>query len=134
MRSLRSSALENHGSSAAVFEEASWRKVGLTALHAWSDVSGLDLPAGCWGGAQESARAILAESLASHTERYPDGAVRRIMLADRLVRSLLDESANAQLVVVGRHGRGGFRSTVLGSTRNALLHSVEVPMIVVRQR
>ncbi|WP_280404518.1 universal stress protein [Nocardia brasiliensis] len=116
------------------FEEASQRKVGLTALHAWSDVSSLDLPVAGWDGAQDSAEAILAESLAGYAERYPDVAVRRIVKADRPVRSLLDESANAQLVVVGSHGRGGFASMLLGSTSNALLHSVEAPMIVVRQR
>ncbi|WP_405166678.1 universal stress protein [Nocardia sp. NBC_01499] len=115
------------------FEEASRRKVGLTALHAWSDASGPDLPVAGWDGARESAQAILAESLAGYTERYPDVAVRRIVVADRPVRSLLDESANAQLVVVGSHGRGGFTTMVLGSTSNALLHSVEVPMIVVRE-
>ncbi|MFI7003435.1 universal stress protein [Nocardia sp. NPDC050175] len=116
------------------FEEASRRKVGLTALHTWSDVSGQDSTAAGWEGAQDSARAVLAESLAGYAERYPDVAVRRIVLADSPVRSLLDESANAQLVVVGSHGRGGFASMVLGSTSNALLHSVEVPMIVVRER
>ncbi|MET9290169.1 universal stress protein [Nocardia beijingensis] len=67
-------------------------------------------------------------------ERYPDVTVRRIVTADRPARSLLDESVNTQLVVVGTHGRGGFASTVLGSTSNALLHAVEVPMIVVRSR
>ncbi|AFU01572.1 universal stress protein [Nocardia brasiliensis] len=116
------------------FEEASRRKVGLTALHAWSDVSGMDLPVAGWDGAQESSEAILAESLAGYAERYPDVTVRRIVKADRPVRSLLDESANAQLVVVGSHGRGGFASMLLGSTSNALLHSVESPMIVVRER
>ncbi|KIA62470.1 universal stress protein [Nocardia vulneris] len=116
------------------FEEASRRKVGLTALHAWSDVSGMDLPVAGWDGAQESSEAILAESLAGYAERYPDVTVRRIVKADRPVRSLLDESANAQLVVVGSHGRGGFASMLLGSTSNALLHSVEAPMIVVRER
>ncbi|MEV6562071.1 universal stress protein [Nocardia sp. NPDC051756] len=116
------------------FEEASRRKVGLTALHAWSDVSGLDVPVAGWDGAEESAQATLAEALAGHAERYPDVPVRRIVVANRPVRSLLDESANAQLVVVGSHGRGGFQSMVLGSTSNALLHSVEVPMIVVRER
>ncbi|MFC9439600.1 universal stress protein [Nocardia sp. NPDC057030] len=115
------------------FEEASRRKVGLTALHAWSDVSGLDVPVAGWDGAQESAQATLAEALAGHAERYPDVTVRRIVVANRPVRSLLDESANAQLVVVGSHGRGGFQSMVLGSTSNALLHSVEIPMIVVRE-
>ncbi|MGY1900436.1 universal stress protein [Nocardia gipuzkoensis] len=116
------------------FEEASRRKVDLVALHAWSDTSGLDVPVRGWDGARESAEAVLAENLAGWNERYPDVAVRRIVTADRPARSLLEESANTQLVVVGTHGRGGFASTVLGSTSNALLHSIDVPMIVVRSR
>jgi nucleotide-binding universal stress UspA family protein len=116
------------------FEEASRRKVDLVALHAWSDTSGLDVPVRGWDGARESAEAVLAENLAGWSERYPDVAVRRIVTADRPARSLLEESANTQLVVVGTHGRGGFASTVLGSTSNALLHSIDVPMIVVRSR
>ncbi|WP_040866391.1 universal stress protein [Nocardia exalbida] len=116
------------------FEEASRRKVDLIALHAWSDTSGPDMPARGWDAARESAEAVLAESLVGWGERYPDVAVRRVVTADRPVRSLLEQSADTQLVIVGTRGRGGFASTVLGSTSNALLHSVEVPMIVVRSR
>ncbi|MGK8507673.1 universal stress protein [Nocardia asiatica] len=116
------------------FEEAARRKVDLVALHAWSDTSGLDIPVRGWDAARESAETVSSECLAGWGERYPDVAVRRIVTADRPARSLLDESANTQLVVVGTHGRGGFASTVLGSTSNALLHAVEVPMIVVRSR
>ncbi len=104
----------------------------LIALHAWSDTSGVDLPLVNWESARASAEAVLAESLAGWAERYPDVKVHRIVVADRSVRSLLDASADAQLVVVGCRGRGGFASMVLGSTSNGLLHSVEVPMIVVR--
>ncbi|WP_039801380.1 universal stress protein [Nocardia araoensis] len=116
------------------FEEASRRKVDLVALHAWSDTSGLDVPVRGWDGAREAAEAVLAESLAGWADRYPDVSVRRVVTADRPGRSLLDESANAQLVVVGSHGRGGFASMLLGSTSNTLLHSVDVPLIVVRAR
>ncbi|MEV5837624.1 universal stress protein [Nocardia sp. NPDC052112] len=114
------------------FEEASRRKVDLIALHAWSDTSGIELPGPGWDAAHDVAEALLSESLAGFGERYPDVAVHRITVADRPVRALLDQSGNAQLVVVGSHGRGGFMSMLLGSTSNALLHSVEVPMIVVR--
>ncbi|MFF7942679.1 universal stress protein [Nocardia gamkensis] len=100
-------------------------------MHAWSDTSGLDLPARGWDAARESAEAVLAESLVGWGERYPDVTVRRVVTADW---SLLEQSADTQLVIVGTRGRGGFASTVLGSTSNALLHAVEVPMIVVRSR
>lgn len=116
------------------FDEAARRKVGITALHAWSDTSGLDIPVRNWDSAEESAKALLAENLAGYTEKYPDVSVRRVVTADRPVRSLLDASADAQLVVVGSHGRGGFASMLLGSTSNALLHAVDIPIVIVRSR
>lgn len=116
------------------FAEASFRGVGLTALHAWRDTSGLDLPIDDWAGVRASEEAALAESLAGYAERYPEVPVRRIVVTDRPVRSLLDESERAQLVVVGSRGRGGFVGMLLGSTSNALLHSVEIPIVVVRAR
>ncbi|MEV6325284.1 universal stress protein [Nocardia sp. NPDC051787] len=114
------------------FEEAALRKVGLSAVHTWSDVTGLDFPVPGWDAARESEEALLAEQLAGYGERYPDVPVRRIVKVDRPARALLDESENAQLLVVGSHGRGGFASMLLGSTSNTLLHSAQCPMIVVR--
>ncbi|MBF6449396.1 MULTISPECIES: universal stress protein [Nocardia] len=116
------------------FEEASRRTVGLVVLHAWSDrSSGLDPAIVGWDAIRESEDAVLAETLAGYSERYPDVKVRREMVLDRPVRSLLDASENAQLVVVGSHGRGGFTGMLLGSTSAALAQSVECPITVVRQ-
>ncbi|MFE3055915.1 universal stress protein [Nocardia sp. NPDC059239] len=114
------------------FEEASLRKTGLTALHAWSDVSGPYLPMSGWETIEEQERATFGEEMAGYAERYPDVPVRRILVKDRPVRSLLDEAEHAQLVVVGSHGRGGFTGMLLGSTSNALLHSVDCPIVIVR--
>ncbi|MBF6301528.1 universal stress protein [Nocardia amamiensis] len=116
------------------FEEASLRKVGLTAVHTWSDVTGLDIPMADWDAMLESEQVLLAEQLAGYQERYPDVPVRRVVKVDRPARALLDESEHAQLLVVGSHGRGGFASMLLGSTSNKLLHSAQCPMIVVRDR
>ncbi|WP_083874771.1 universal stress protein [Nocardia paucivorans] len=114
------------------FEEASWRGVGVTALHVWSDTSGIDLPLLEWEPLRQREAALLGERLAGFGERYPEVPVRRILIRDRPVRALLDESDNAQLLVTGSHGRGGFTGMLLGSTSAALLHSVECPMVVVR--
>lgn len=75
---------------------------------------------------------LLGEQLAKITEHYPDVPVKRILVMDRPVRALLEESENAQLLVVGSHGRGGFTGMLLGSTSTALLNSVECPVLVVR--
>ncbi len=115
------------------FEEASRRKVDLVAVHAFSD-SSADLPAFGWEMGRQTAETELSEALAGYRESYPDVAVRGVVVANRPVRALLQEAAAAQLLVVGSHGRGGFTSMLLGSTSNALLHSVDIPMIVVRDR
>ncbi|WP_460700804.1 universal stress protein, partial [Nocardia thraciensis] len=86
-----------------------------------------------WDVIRDTEDAVFAESLAGFGERYPDVPVRRILVRDRPVRSLLEESEKAQLVVVGSHGRGGFAGMLLGSTSAALVQSVDCPIIVVRQ-
>lgn len=116
------------------FGEASRRKVGLVAVHAWSDISGYDMPVPGWDTTRETQELALAESMAGWSERYPEVAVERIVVCNSPVRSLLEQSEGAQLLVVGSHGRGGFAGMVLGSTSTALLHSAECPVIVVRER
>ncbi|MVU78300.1 universal stress protein [Nocardia sp. ET3-3] len=116
------------------FEEASLRKTGLTAVHAWTDITGPYLPMSGWETVEEQERATFGEEMAGFAERYPDVAVRRILVKDRPVRTLLEESQHAQLLIVGSHGRGGFTGMLLGSTSNALLHSVDCPIVIVRGR
>ena len=114
------------------FDEASHRRAELHALYAWSDVSESLAFAVDWQAVSTAEEMALAESLAGWQERYPDVHVQRIVVKDRPVRNLLERSQQAQLVVVGSHGRGGFAGMTLGSTSQALLHLVECPIIVVR--
>ncbi|WP_280368586.1 universal stress protein [Nocardia wallacei] len=115
----------------AAFAEASRRKMGLVAVHAWSDMSGYDLPVVGWDGIRETEQVLLAESLAGWAEQFPDVPVERVVVCDSPVRALLARAEDAQLLVVGSHGRGGFPGMVLGSTSTALLHLAQCPTIVV---
>ncbi|MBH0121251.1 universal stress protein [Rhodococcus sp. NPDC003382] len=119
---------------AMAFEEAAMRGAELVAVHAWSDVdvhapfpSDFD-----WAQVEERERATLSESLAGYSGEFPDVPVRTVVVLDRPVRTLRDESEHAQLLVVGSRGRGGFTGLLLGSTSRALLHHVTCPMLVVR--
>jgi nucleotide-binding universal stress UspA family protein len=119
---------------AIAFDQASRRGVDLIALHAWSDVAVLELPALDWAAVQAEAERRLAEILAGWQERYPDVTVRRLLVRDLPAQQLIQQSkaTQAQLVVVGSHGRGGLTGLILGSVSNTVLHSVRTPVIVAR--
>ncbi len=117
------------------FDEAAWREVPLVAIHAWSDADyGVPLPAPDldWAEVEREQQRLLAERLAGRQERYPDVRVERVVVRDRPRDELLARSRDAQLVVVGSRGRGGFRGLVLGSTSQALIHHADCPVLVVR--
>lgn len=77
-------------------------------------------------------RVLLGERLAGYGERYPDVTVVRKVYIDGPRTHLQAWSENAQLVVVGSRGRGGFKGLVLGSTSNSLLREAHCPVMVVR--
>jgi nucleotide-binding universal stress UspA family protein len=114
------------------FDQASKRGVELVAVHAWMDTSQFALEGVDGQIAEDTEAAVFSESLAGWHDQYPDVGVRRVLVKDRPVRQLLEESATAQLLVVGSHGRGGFTGMLLGSTSRALLHTAECPIIVAR--
>jgi nucleotide-binding universal stress UspA family protein len=114
---------------AMAFDEASFRGVELTALHAWSDIAVYQIP---WVDWKDEAERNLAEYLGGWRERYPDVQVKRVIALDHPGRALIEESESAQLVVVGSHGRGGVAGMLLGSVSNAVVHAVHAPVIVAR--
>ncbi|GAA4847021.1 universal stress protein [Saccharopolyspora rosea] len=128
---------ESEGSEAALrfaFEAAARRDAELVAVQA--------LPAAYFARGplphpdrediEQEAELQLAEQLAGWRQQYPDVPVRRVTSNDHPVAALRDTAHDAQLLVVGNRGRGGFRGMVIGSVANGVLHHAPCPVAVVR--
>ncbi|MGI8334304.1 universal stress protein [Actinomadura scrupuli] len=118
------------------FEEASWRKARLRAVHTWthpiSTEPGDMLPL-VYDKESVAAdeRRLLAESLAGWQEKYPQVEVVQEVLRSRPVPALSSASAGASLLVVGGRGRGGFTGLLLGSVSHAMLHHAQCPIAII---
>jgi len=66
-------------------------------------------------------------------KEYPDVGVVRQVLPGTPRAALLSATADAQLLVVGARGRGGFGEMSLGSIAQAMLLYAPGPVAVVRE-
>ncbi|MGV0836085.1 universal stress protein [Mycolicibacterium thermoresistibile] len=117
---------------AIAFDEASRRGVKVVALHAWRDWGIGQWPDLDWDEMKAEGEETLSQRLAGWTERYPDVEVERVVVCDNPSQHLIERSDEAQLVVVGSRGRGGFIGMLLGSVASAVVQSSRVPVIVAR--
>jgi nucleotide-binding universal stress UspA family protein len=121
---------------AFAFAEAARRGVGLTAVRAWHppvstspgeltyavvervDLADLEID-------------LLAKALAHHRDRYPQVPVHQAVDIGNAGAVLADASRDAELVVVGSRGHGGFAGLLLGSVSDALVRHAGCPVAVV---
>jgi len=59
--------------------------------------------------------------------------VNRVIVRDKPARQLVQRSENAQLIVVGNRGRGGFAEMLVGSVGESVAQMARVPVIVARE-
>lgn len=109
--------------------EAFRRGVGLGAISLETD------PHPKTRGDESTARAhpSLAESLTGHRAKFPDVDVTWVVARDDPARRLMQESARAQLIVLGSH-TGGLTRAAHGSVSRAVLHGARIPLVLIGQR
>ena len=90
------------------------------------------------GGDIHELRAAAEAALdATVREAIPD--VSDVKIEQRVVQgtpgaALVDESHNADLLVVGSRGHGGFASLLLGSVSQQCAHHAACPVVIVRSK
>ncbi|MGY1641922.1 universal stress protein [Geodermatophilus sp. SYSU D00703] len=118
---------------AFAFAAAAARGTDLVAVHAWQDVD-LDTtlqsvaPLIDWAGVLADEQRLLAEALGGWPDKFPDVAVREVVVRDRTARALVAAGLTAELLVVGHRRR---RLARLGSTTHGVLHRAGCPVAVV---
>lgn len=123
------------------FAEASVRRAPLVAVHAWwwealgpmaSDIAAeRERGVAGWEAAAESQHLMMGEMVAGCREKYPDVEARTEFVRGEATSTLEEASRDAQLLVVGTRGRGGFAGLLLGSVSSRALHHSHCPVVVV---
>jgi nucleotide-binding universal stress UspA family protein len=84
-------------------------------------------------GLATEARKMLAEVLAQVGEDAAGVAVRELVGGGPPAKVLLESARDADLLVIGSRGRGGFASAVLGSVSLACVLHSPCPVLVFRE-
>ena len=126
-------------------EEARLRSARLVAVYAWSfiaaqpigdpgmlAVSAGDIP-GQLDAESHAARVALEDAVQAVLDGQPGVEVEQRLVERDAGEALVAESAEADLVVVGSHGRSGFRAALLGSVSRHVVDHSKCPVVVVKQ-
>ena len=117
-------------------EEAGLRQTGLTVVHAYHYarvVTPMVFTPPVLQEVYEKAAMEVAEEGAEHVRvRYPDLEVRPEVGPGPPAHVLLAAARDAELLVVGNRGRGGFAGLLLGSVSMRVLGGAPCPVVVAR--
>jgi nucleotide-binding universal stress UspA family protein len=127
----------SHSALRFALEEARIRKAKLRVVVVWH------VPLAAYGAgwapppphltedSEAAAKEVLDEAL--HLAKEGDGVeIEPLVLEGQPADVLVEASAEAEMLVVGSRGRGGFRELLLGSVSQQCAHHARCPVTIVR--
>jgi nucleotide-binding universal stress UspA family protein len=81
---------------------------------------------------EKAAAKIAADALAQVADIAPDVKIRTLIVQENAARALLNAAKDADLLVVGSRGHGGFTEALLGSVGQHCVHHAACPVVVMR--
>ena len=120
------------------FQQAAARGLPLTVVRAWMAPgtvgAGMGVPMAGLNpdDIERGERGIAEQQVAEWGAKYPDVAVDLRLVRGDARHVLVDVSKDAELLVVGPHGRGWFSGLTLGSTSAAVAEHAHSPVMVAR--
>ena len=120
-------------------DAATARGVPVVAVHTWTYegiiAAGGPMPVDIdWDAIAAARKRTFDRQLDALRERHPDVEIRGVLVRGRPVDGILEQAEDAQLVVVGTHGRHGLVAGAIGSTAYAVLHHATCPVAVVGEK
>lgn len=116
-------------------QEARLRGAPVIVCHAWTPQPLPAEPAGLRDPAREQAERVLSDgALHARASAAPCAEVRSLLASGPAARLLYEQSASADLMVVGSHGIGGLPGMLLGSVGLQVAAHAQAPVTVVRGR
>ena len=115
------------------------RGASLRAVHAWQfrfpGAAGIEGAYAVQGCDLESLRhatdAALEAIVAEISPEGGDVEIERLLIEGAAGSVLLDEARDAELLVVGSRGRGGFAGLLLGSVSQQRAHHASCPVVII---
>ena len=118
--------------------EAALRNARLRIVSAWEVPaavygSGFTPPmdAGTLDAFGARAQQVADDASATVKKLQPSLEVEAVAVAGQPADVLLEQGADAELIVVGRRGLGGFKTLLLGSVSQQVVHYAACPVVVV---
>lgn len=116
------------------YRQASLRGLPLTVMHCFWDVRSATVGSGVVADDEpglELERALLAESVAGMTEKFPDVPARKVLARGLTDKCLVAAAETMDLVVVGARERGSLSGIVYGSVASAVVeHASSIVAVV----
>ncbi|HEU5362892.1 MAG TPA: universal stress protein [Gaiellaceae bacterium] len=136
---------QSEGAKAALrfaLEEAKLRRATLRVVHAWQygyiGATGVEGAYPALGGDIKELRAgaetALAETLRESIPEADTVEIERRVVEGRPAAVLVAESRDADLLVVGSRGHGGFTGLLLGSVSQQCAHHAACPVVIVHRK
>lgn len=136
---------DSEGAKAALrfaVEEAKLRQAMLRVVHAWQygyiGASGLEGAYAAVGAdvkeLSDAAETALEETLRELKPETDTVEIERRVVEGRASAVLVTESRDAELLVVGSRGHGGFAGLLLGSVSQQCAHHAACPVVIVPRR
>ena len=81
---------------------------------------------------EETATKVAEEQLAAVRKNYPDLDIPLSVVNAHPAQAMVNASDDADLLVVGSRGHGGFTGLVVGSVSTHCVHAAHCPVVVIR--